>query len=193
MGRFDLVGNEELLTPRLSLRRPTRADIEAIYRIHSDPRACAHNLGDALADRQAAEDLFRRWDEHWQQHGFGYWTIHRRGEPSGSQPLGFCGVKLMRLHGRTVANLFYRLDPAAWGNRVATEAATAIVGWATNCLPDQPLVARVRPGNIASVKVAARTGLHRAPQLDTLGEDGLDWIFVSNWPEDTDSIHDPRR
>ena len=190
MGRSDLVDNEELLTPRLSLRRPTRADIDAIHRIHSDPRAYAHNPSDALANRVEAEDLYRRWDQHWQQHGFGYWTIHSRTELPAGQPLGFCGVKLLQLHGRTVVNLFYRLDPAAWGNGIATEAATAVADWATTGLPGQPLVARVRPGNIASLKVAAHAGLRRAPQLDTDGDDGLDWIFASNWPQDTEHVHD---
>ena len=39
----------------------------------------------------------------------------------------------------------------------------------------------VRPGNVASAKVAVRAGLHRAEHLDTDGEDGLDWIFARNW------------
>lgn len=188
MGNADPVDNEELRTPRLSLRRPTRADIDTIYRVHSNPRACAHNPADALASRAEAEALYRRWNEHWHQHGFGYWTVHSH-VPT-DQPLGFCGIKLMQLHGRTILNLFYRLDPLAWGTRVATEAATAVVDWATAHLPDRPLIARVRPDNTASLKVAARAGLRRAPELDTAGEDGLDWIFMSNWPDNADPAHD---
>lgn len=190
MGHADLVDNEELRTARLSLRRPTRADIDTIYRIHSDPRAYAHNHADAIANRAEAEDRYQRWNEHWTQHGFGYWTVHSHLQ--NNQPLGFCGIKLMQLHGRAILNLFYRLDPLAWGNGVATEAATAVVNWATAHLPDQPLIARVRPGNTASLKVAARAGLRRAPYLDTAGKDGLDWIFTSNWPDDAEPVHDPR-
>jgi [ribosomal protein S5]-alanine N-acetyltransferase len=161
MGRSDLVDNHELVTPRLSLRRPTRADIDAVHRIHSDPRAYAHNLGDTLARRADAQDLHRRWDRHWQQHGFGYWAIHNRTDPRTDRALGFCGIKVMQLHGRPVLNLFYRLDPAAWGAGTATEAATAVVDWASTHWPDQLLVAQVRPGNTASLKVAAHTGPHR--------------------------------
>lgn len=173
------VDNEELLTARLSLRRPTPDDIDAIYRVHHDPDACAHNPADMLATRAGAEDLYRRWDRHWQDNGFGYWVIHPREAGDHHLSLGFCGLKLMRLDGRQVLNLFYRLDPAAWGNGVATEAATAVVGWATAYHPDLPVIARVRPDNVASATVATRTGLHRAPHLDTAGEDGLDWIFTS--------------
>jgi RimJ/RimL family protein N-acetyltransferase len=191
MGHVDLTGNEELRTPRLSLRRPTRADVDAIYRIHSDPRAYAHNPADALATQAEAEERYQRWNEHWNQHGFGYWTVHS--QLPAHQPLGFCGIKLMQLHGRAIVNLFYRLDPQAWGNGVATEAATAVVNWATAHLPAQPIVARVRPDNTASLTVAVRAGLHRAPHLDTDGEDGLDWIFTSSWPDPAEPLHDPRR
>ena len=173
--------NEQLLTSRLSLRRPNPADIEAIYRIHRDPTACAHNPSDMLATRGDAEDLYRRWDAHWRRHGFGYWVMRARHGREPEAVLGFCGVKLMPLHGRDVLNLFYRLDPPAWGNGMATEAATAVVVWAAQHVPDRPVVARVRPDNVASARVAARAGLHRAEDLDTRGEDGVDWMFVVNW------------
>jgi len=175
---------EELLTAGLSLQRPGPADIDAIYRIHHDPKACAHNPADLLATRADAEDLYRRWDQHWQRHGFGYWVIHPREASEPRHNLGFCGLKLMRLANREVLNLLYRLDPAAWGNGVATEAATAVVDWAATHVPDRPIIARVRPDNIASAKVAARAGLHRAAHLDTDGEAGPNWIYTRNWPDD---------
>jgi hypothetical protein len=41
------------------------------------------------------------------------------------------------------------------------------------------VVARVRPLNVASQKVAVNAGLARAPSLDTAGEDGPDWVYAS--------------
>jgi RimJ/RimL family protein N-acetyltransferase len=177
------LGNEEMLTPRLSLRRPIPADIDTIYSIHSDRKACAHNPADMLTVPTDAEDLYRRWDEHWQRHGFGYWVIRTRHGYEPGEPIGFCGVKLVRFQGREVLNLFYRLDPSAWGNGFAAESAVAVIGWATTHVPDHPVVARIRPDNAASLRVAARTRLHRAEHLDSIGEDGLDWIFTSSWPD----------
>ncbi|CAN5850823.1 hypothetical protein BH24CHL6_BH24CHL6_12240 [soil metagenome] len=87
----------------------------------------------------------------------------------------------MQFKGRRVLNLFFRLDPSAWGQGLASEAATAVVEWARMHLPDEPLIARVRPANIASQRVALRAGLDRAEPLDGPGEDGFDWIFASNW------------
>ncbi|MFG2059939.1 hypothetical protein ACGFIK_00785 [Micromonospora sp. NPDC048871] len=58
MGQADRIDHEELRTPRLSLRRPTSADIDTIHRIHRAPRAYAHNPADALDTRAEAEKLY---------------------------------------------------------------------------------------------------------------------------------------
>ena len=167
-----------MLTERLSLRRPVPADIDAILRLHRDPVACAHNPADMISTRAEAVDRYRRWDRHWTEHGFGYWAVCNRN----GDLLGFCGLKVMLLRERPVLNLFYRLDPAAWGNGIATEAATAVVAWALARRPPigLPVAARVRPANVASARVAERAGLHRTPGLDVTGEDGPDWIYTSD-------------
>lgn len=100
------------MTKSLSLRRPIPADIDAILSIHQDPRACAHNPSDALANRGEAEALFVRWDEHWIHHGFGYWVVRHGGA---ARPVGFCGLKVMRSQERAILNLLYRFDPEVWG------------------------------------------------------------------------------
>jgi ribosomal-protein-alanine N-acetyltransferase len=84
----------------------------------------------------------------------------------------------MRLADAPVLNLFYRFDPAAWGRGLATEAVSAVIEWVTCIRPDQRLVARIRPENTPSARVAAKTGLVRAADLDTDGEDGPDHIWI---------------
>ena len=166
----------EIVTARLALRRPAPADLETIFDIHHDPQACLHNPSDLLATPADAEALFARWDEHWRRHGFGYWVVRAR---ESGEILGFAGVKVVRFQDHEALNLFYRLAPKAWGGGVATEAATAVVAWAAEHLPEWTIVARVRPANVASQRVAVHAGLTRAPHLDEDGEDGLDWIFIS--------------
>ncbi|MEU2281506.1 GNAT family N-acetyltransferase [Streptomyces sp. NPDC013178] len=172
---------EELQTARLLLRRPTKADVEAIFAIHRDPETCSHNPSDALGRFEEAEALCQRWDDQWQRYGYGYWVVRRHGS---AQQLGFCGIKPMELHGVRVLNLFYRFATSAWGQGFAGEAAAAVTTWAAHQLPDLPLIARVRPANVPSQRVATRAGLSRAPHLDTEGYDGFDWIYVAqpaNW------------
>jgi RimJ/RimL family protein N-acetyltransferase len=170
----------EIVTARLALRRPGPADLETIFAIHRDPEACRHNPSDLLATAADAEHLYGRWDEHWRRHGFGYWVV----ESAERKILGFAGLKAVRFRDREALNLFYRLDPPAWGAGIATEAATAVVAWAGEHLPEWPVIARVRPDNVASQKVAQRAGLVRAEHLDDVGEDGLDWLFAIRWPDE---------
>ncbi|WP_082772305.1 GNAT family N-acetyltransferase [Actinoplanes sp. TFC3] len=168
----------EIVTARLTLRRPAPADTDAIFAIHHDPQACLHNPSDLLATRADADDLFRRWDEHWRRHSFGYWVVRNR---ETGAIVGFSGVKVVRFRDREVLNLFYRFAPHAWGNGFATEVATAIVVWAGENLPDWTILARVRPQNHASQKVALNAGLTRAPHLDEPGEDGPDQMYTMRW------------
>jgi RimJ/RimL family protein N-acetyltransferase len=166
----------ELQTARLLLRRPTAADVDAIFAVHRDPETCTHNPSDALARFEEAEALYQRWDNQWQQYGYGYWVVRHHGS---AQQLGFCGIKPMELHGAPVLNLFYRFATSAWGQGFAGEASAAVATWASNHLPDLPLIARVRPANVASQRVAIRAGLSRAQHLDTEGYDGFDWIYIA--------------
>ncbi|NBM20786.1 GNAT family N-acetyltransferase [Streptomyces sp. GC420] len=170
---------EELWTARLTLRRPTEADVDAIFAIHSDPGTCLHNPSDTLARPGEAEELYQCWDDQWNKYGYGYWVVRRR---DSAQQLGFCGIKPMELNGMKVLNLFYRFATSAWGQGYAGEAATTVTAWAIRHVPDLPLVARVRPANIASQRVALRAGLSRAEHFDGVGCDGLDWIYAVNLP-----------
>ncbi|MEV0151243.1 MULTISPECIES: GNAT family N-acetyltransferase [unclassified Nonomuraea] len=178
----------ELRTDRLVLLPPTRADIDAIFAIHKDPQTSLHNPSDALAHLDEAEQLYQRWTNQWQSCGYGYWVVRRHGS---AQQLGFCGIKPMELHGMKILNLFYRFAVSAWGHGYASEAATAVTTWASQAVPDLPLIARVRPANVASQRVAVHAGLSRAEHLDENGEDGLDWIYAANLPDPTDQPRNP--
>lgn len=158
----------------MSLRVAVPADAGAVLRIHRDPVACAHNPGDMIFTPAQAVERCRAWMAHWRRHGIGYRVLRRHGS---GHVVGFCGVKLMRLHEQPVLNLFYRLEPAAWGQGLAGEAVAAVI--ASVAGRPEPVIARVRPANVASARVAERAGLRRAEHLDTSGEDGIDWIWSS--------------
>ncbi|MFK0245905.1 GNAT family N-acetyltransferase [Amycolatopsis azurea] len=169
-------GAEELRTGRLLLRRPGPEDLDAIFDLHTDPEACSHNPSDLLETRKDAELLLLRWTHQWNRYGFGYWTVRRH---DSAEALGFCGVKIVGFRRGPVLNLFYRFFPSSWGSGYASEAAGAAVDWARAHRPDDLVIARVRPDNVASQRVALRAGLARAPHLDTTGDDGTDWLYVS--------------
>ena len=177
--RANRVLRKPLRTPRLVLRRPSVADIDAIYAIHSDARACEHNPADVLATRRDAAELLRRWDTHWSEKDYGYFSMDL---PGTDAPIGFCGIKLVRFRGERLLNLFYRLDPAFWGQGFATEAARAVVDYADRRLPELAMIAKVRPQNVASRRIVTKLGLVKQPSLGEVGEDGWEDVYTRRWP-----------
>lgn len=164
------------LTDRLWLRRPTLGDVDVVLRLHQEPLAIAHNPADALAHHEQSTALVETWLQHWDEHGIGYCMVSWRCDV---EVIGVCGVKVLTMNGLQVFNLLYRLSPPTWGQGVATEAAAAVIERARHHRLALPVVARVRPDNQASAGVALAAGLHRAPHLDTRGEDGPEEVYVS--------------
>lgn len=69
-----------------------RADLAAVLRLHTDPRAVQHNPSERLdGGLPAASALFDRWDAHWRRHGFGYWTVVPAKDPGDTRPANGSG------------------------------------------------------------------------------------------------------
>lgn len=170
--------HDHLETQRLTLRRPSCRDIETIYAIHSNPQTWEHNPGDALGSLHDAAELLQRWDAHWLAHGYGYFSIDLCNY---GNTIGFCGIKIVTFHGRRVLNLFYRLDPAFWGQGFASEAVEAVIQYADQQLPGLAIIARVRPANTASHRIVTKLGLTRQPSLSEVGVDGFEHIYTRRW------------
>lgn len=151
------------------------ADAAHVLAILSDCRTVAHNPSDGLDTLDQAAELVGRWRSQWERYGFGYWCLRTTAD---GNFIGYGGVKAIKLNGEEALNLVYRLTPPAWGNGFATEAATAVVTWAVEHVPGRRLIARVRPDNLPSQRVATKAGLPRASTMDEEGEDGLDYIFT---------------
>lgn len=178
-GNREQMGAERLETRRLTLRRPVATDIEAIYAIHSNARTLEHNPGDALASMAKAAERFERWDAQWTAEGVGYFSVERREDGA---TIGFCGVKTVTFRGQRVLNLFYRFDPACWGQGFAGEAVAAVVQHVDCEFAHLPLIARVRPDNTASHRIVSRLGLTEQPTLAEVGEDGFERVHTRRWP-----------
>jgi ribosomal-protein-alanine N-acetyltransferase len=166
---------ERLSTARLSLRQPVQADAVPVLGILSNPAVVQHNPSDLVTELEDVEALMRHWLGHWERFGFGNCCVF---EEKTGRLVGSCGLRWMTIHGDRVLNLMYRFHPSTWGQGYATEAATALVHWAQESLPTEVIVARIRPRNLASQRVATKIGLRRDSAFDDQGEDGVDWAFT---------------
>ena len=170
------VPGEWLSTARLSLRPPTPDDAPAVLRILSNRSVVEHNPSELVVELAQVEALLARWLEHWSDHGFGNGCVV---ENETGRLVGTCGIRWMTVRTAQVINLMYRFDPSRWGQGYAPEAAGAVVSWTLRNAPGEVVLARIRPGNLASQRVATKIGLRRDRALDDHGEDGLDWAFTN--------------
>lgn len=163
-------------TSRLVLRRPRDGDAPALFAIDGDPATHRFTPTGPAPDLASCEQRLRRWLAHWEEEGYGYWTVTL---PETEQIIGFGGVAHDRWRDRDVLNLFYRLTPSAWGRGYAAELARTAVALAREQLPPWPVIARARPGNVPAIRTAERAGLRRQPDLDTEHV-----ILALGWPEE---------
>lgn len=156
---------ERLDAPPVVLLRPpeqpSAAVVDAVLRLHGDPRAYRWVPADPLTEPHQAVEMLQRWCDDWRRTGVGYRLV-----VEGDRVVGAVGVRLLEQPGWSstpVLNLYYRLDPAVWGRGLASVAARAVLAVDAPRLPGVPVVARIAPGNEASLRLAEKLGFVPSP------------------------------
>lgn len=185
---------ESARTQHLRLRRPVDSDLALVYAIHADPATNIHNPFGPDHDREASRRRLQEWIRHWQQYGFGYWSVELAndgdvvrdgggaagaGWDDDGPVVGFAGLRHGSWLGQDILNLYYRLAPPAWGQGFAAEVARYAVKVAARHFPHTPVIARTTAENLPSQRTAAAAGLIRRADLDRDDGSGLSIIFVS--------------
>ncbi len=143
----------EIRTARLLLTRMCAADLDDLVRLYRDPRVMA-TLGGIRSAAQTAHYLEQQL-EHWQQHGFGWWTVRA---PHTGQFVGRGGLRHGTVEGRAEVEVGYGLLPEFWGQGLATELALVSVRVGFRELHRPDLVSFTLPTNNASQRVLAKAG-----------------------------------
>jgi [ribosomal protein S5]-alanine N-acetyltransferase len=140
-------------TERMFLRRMEMSDVDYLMCIFSDPVAMRYYPG--TKSREEAEEWVRRMLESYRDHGFGLWAaiLKESGEFAGQ-----CGLTVQEVEGEEEVEIGYLFLRQFWGRGLATEAARACRDHGFR-LGYERLVSLIDPGNLASRRVAERTGL----------------------------------
>ncbi|MBZ9662093.1 GNAT family N-acetyltransferase [Mesorhizobium sp. ESP-6-4] len=149
---------------RLSLRRPTTADLDFLVDLFSRPELVAHRPDPTPDTPQQSSAKLARDIDHWDKYGFGRWAAEAKG-----RLVGFGGVTVSNdFEG---LNLSYHLHPDSWGRGYASELVMEALCAAFLTLEAQRVIALARPANPASRRVLEKCGftfdrdvmLHGAP------------------------------
>lgn len=157
-----------LETERLRLRALRFADKDAHIAMWADERVTRF-IGGEPRPPDVSWGKFLGAAGLWSVMGFGYWAFADKASDAliGMGGLSYFGRGIAELEG--VPEAGWAFDADHWGMGLATEAMTAILGWADTQLRAPETRCIIDPGNAASERVAAKLGFSRFAEDDTLG------------------------
>jgi [ribosomal protein S5]-alanine N-acetyltransferase len=160
-----------LHTERLSLRPWSESDTGLLGTLAMTP-AMMRYIGDGATWTDArVKDVAARNHEHWRLHGFG-WRVATLAP--GHEPIGFIALSFAGEGSGVDADEYeigWWLAPTTWGRGLAREGAAALRDEAFERLEAPSIVARIAPGNDASLGVAHAIGLtHESESVGRGGE-----------------------
>lgn len=150
-----------LQTPRLRLRTITRSDIDAIYRLHADPRAMRYWSFPAWTDRQQARDWFEQRRHHAEREESWPWGLNLI---DADELIGIVTLFAVNRMQRR-AEVGYQLLPSYWGRGYAQEALRAALAYGFDALELNRVEADIDPRNQASCRLVERVGFRREGYL----------------------------
>lgn len=149
-------GTIEINTERLTLRKFTLADVEAVHRNYgSDPLVNRYISFAPCAELESARGFIGMHLEQYESNPAFYgWAIEVDGEVIGS--IGLFNVD----DDADQAELGYSIGSKWWGRGYATEAAQAVIDYAFDSVGFHRVYASHHIDNIASGKVLEKVGMH---------------------------------
>ena len=143
-------------TERILLRHFHIVDLDAMAELFADAEVMRYGAGPRTREwtqgwlKGCLEDYYQKW-------GFGLWAVVLKSE---RRVAGYCGLtRFDDIDGQAETELGYRLSRAYWGQGLATEAARGVRDYAFRVLNLDRLIALVDPQNLASLRVAEKTGM----------------------------------
>jgi RimJ/RimL family protein N-acetyltransferase len=143
---------------RLHFHRMTTDDYDDCAAMWADPDTTRH-IGGAPSTPEESWGRVLRCVGHWAALGYGTWVIRDRQTGRFAGDIGFKQFRRdLDPVLQTLPEIGWVLAPWARGQGLATEAATAALGWA-DAVPGWPMtLCIIDPENLASLRVAAKCG-----------------------------------
>ncbi len=143
-----------LTTEDLELRPCEAGDLEALFRLWTDPAVRRFLFDDREVSREEALHFIDRSDSSFREEGYGLWLFFERGARSLA---GFSGL----LRSPEGESLIFGTRPDLWGRGYAFEASSAVVAYAFETLGLARVRADVDEPNTVSIRVLEKLGMRR--------------------------------
>ncbi|WP_367135289.1 MULTISPECIES: GNAT family N-acetyltransferase [Streptomyces] len=155
----------EIHTPRLLLRRWHEDDVPFMADINADPRVMRLVDDGATLDLDATAEEIERWEEEWDEEGFGLFAVELLGS---GELIGFTGLSVPEFLPEVAPDvaISWRLGSQFWGQGYASEAAQATLEFALTDRGLDRVISIIRTGDEASENIARKLGM--APERETV-------------------------
>jgi len=152
----------QLRTPRLILREPEDADLDAFAAMNADPDVTRYLLP---LDRAGSAARLGRVRAHFAQHGFGEWAVE---VPGVARFAGLVGLSHVGFGApfTPAVEIGWRIARPLWRRGYAREAAAVAIADGFGRLGLAEIVAMTVPANAASQAVMRDLGMTRDPAGD---------------------------
>ena len=159
-----------LTTERLILRETRLEDFEPSVTLWSDETVVRHISG-VPSSRSDSWGRLIRLPGLWALLGYGYWSVLERESGRFVGQAGLADFKReMTPSIEGVPEAGYVFSPDCHGKGYATEAMSAILGWADEVLEAERSCAIINPDNHASIRVAQKLGFDRSEAAQFAGK-----------------------
>lgn len=152
-------------TERLILRRWSKNDVKPFAEINSHADVMVLLGRGAMSVQEACENI-RKFENHFDEYGFGFWAVEKKNDGS---LIGLCGLRkvLWADHPLTPCiEIAWRQARESWGHGYMTEAAIASLGDGFQRAKINKIFSWTARVNIRSQQLMRRVGMHRAAELD---------------------------
>ncbi len=152
-----------LHTRRLTMRPFQEGDREPFAAINADPEVMEHFL--APLSREESDQFLDRINSGFAAHGFGLWALVSGAD---GELLGFTGLSVPRFSApfMPAVEIGWRLRRSAWGQGLATEAASAALDFGFGPGGLEEVVSFTSAGNERSQAVMRQVGMTHEPRED---------------------------
>ena len=142
-------------TARLTARRITAADVDAMLAVYGDPAVVRFVADGKPLDRARCEQWVEVTLRNYETRGYGMVALVARAD---GRIVGFGG--LVHPGGQSEPEIKYALRRDCWGRGYATETAVALLDLARR-LHLREVIATTDPEHVASHRVLAKAGMAR--------------------------------
>ncbi len=159
-----------LETDRLVLRGHVPDDLADCTAIWGDPLVTRFIGGQPLSREQVWVKLLRNVG-HWSLFGFGFWVVCDKGSGSVIGEVGLAEFKRdIQPSFEGTPEIGWVVAPRAHNRGFATEAVRAALGWFESQFGGRQTVCLIDPGNVPSLRVAAKCGYRERSRATLRGQ-----------------------